>query len=298
MFTGLSAFHLTPLASDGSIDDAAFARLVRAAAETKVDSICALGSTGCYAYFNRAERVRVARLAVYNAGATPVMVGIGAIRLREVLELAEDAQEAGARGLLLAPASYHALNDEEVYGLYAAVSKNISVPLCIYDNPSTTNFMFSDELHGRIASLPNIGSIKIPSVPFDPEEAKKRVENLRALIPENVTIGVSGDSSAATGLLAGCDVWYSVIGGLFPNTALAITRAAQSGKAEVARHLSDQLAPLWSMFEAANGSLRVVAAAAEIQGVVLEPCLPAPLQALQGKSRLALAQQIKALGLH
>jgi hypothetical protein len=37
------------------------------------------------------------------------------------------------------------------------------------------------------------------------------VSRLRALIPDTVTIGISGDASAAVGLLAGCDAWYSVL---------------------------------------------------------------------------------------
>ncbi|MGF7001169.1 dihydrodipicolinate synthase/N-acetylneuraminate lyase [Paraburkholderia sp. GAS32] len=86
----------------------------------------------------------------------------------------------------------------------------ISVPLCVYDNPGTTHFEFTDELHGRIASLPNVASIKIPGVPSDLGEAVARVNRLRALIPSNVSIGVSGDAFGATGLNAGCDAWYSV----------------------------------------------------------------------------------------
>src|SRR5207253_8671734 len=124
------------------------------------------------------------------------------------------------------------------------VTANISVPLCVYDNPGTTHFEFTDELHGRIAHLPNVRSIKIPGVPEAPDQAKTRVDRLRALIPEHVTIGVSGDAFAATGLNAGCEVWYSVIGGLFPKTALAITRAALSGNAEEATRLSECLNPL------------------------------------------------------
>src|SRR5690606_17635539 len=98
----------------------------------------------------------------------------------------------------------------------------------------TTHFNFSDELHGRIASLPNIGSIKIPPVPSAPEQARSRVARLRALVPSHVTIGVSGDPSAVAGLNAGCDAWYSVIGGLLPNLALAITRASRSGNSQEA----------------------------------------------------------------
>lgn len=43
------------------------------------------------------------------------------------------------------------------------------------------------------------------------------------LFPNHVTIGVSGDAHAATGLAAGCNAWYSVIGGALPALALNIT---------------------------------------------------------------------------
>ena len=192
MFTGLSAFPLTPVTNDG-IDEAAFVRLVKRLSTARVDSIGALGSTGNYAYLTRIDRERVAKLAIDNADGVPVMIGIGSVATRDVLLLAEDAQRAGAAAVLLAPVSYQRLSDDEVFGLYEAVTQNLSVPLCVYDNPGTTHFEFSDELHGRIAQLPQVRSIKIPGVPDDPAAAKARVERLRGKIPESVTIGVSGD---------------------------------------------------------------------------------------------------------
>jgi len=296
MFTGLSAFPLTPMDEDG-IDEAGFISLIERLVAAGVDSIGALGSTGSYAYLTRAERARVAQIAVANAGSTPVMVGIGSLRTRDVLALAEDAQQAGVSGVLLAPVSYQKLSADEVFGLFEAVSRNLSVPLCVYDNPGTTHFEFTDELHGRIAQLPNVRSIKIPGVPADPAAAKARVDRLRALIPAHVSIGVSGDAFAATGLNAGCEAWYSVIGGLFPNTALAITRAAQAGNAEEATRLSERLKPLWALFGQYGGSLRVVAAAAELQGLVKQPCLPLPLKAANEVARAQIIDLIKELDL-
>ncbi|GAB3456185.1 dihydrodipicolinate synthase family protein [Massilia terrae] len=295
-FSGLSAFPLTPMTEEG-IDVSSFAVLVQRLAAAGVDSIGALGSTGSYAYLTREERARVARLAVDNAGGVPVMVGIGSLRTRDVLAHAEDAQRAGASAVLLAPVSYQKLSADEVYGLFEAVTRNLSVPLCVYDNPGATRFEFSDELHGRIAALPNVRSIKIPGVPADLEDAKARVERLRALVPEQVTIGVSGDAFGARGLAAGCGVWFSVIGGLFPKTALAITRAAQRGDVEEALRLSARLQPLWDLFAKCGGSLRAVAAAAEMLGLVKGPCLPLPLKAIQGADRERLAQLIRELEL-
>jgi len=296
MLTGLSAFPLTPM-NESAIDEAAFNRLVERLVAAGVDSIGALGSTGNYAYLSPAERGRIARLAVAHAGDVPVIVGISALRTRDVLTLAEDAQAAGASAVLLAPMSYQPLADEEVFGLFEAVSAQLSVPLCVYDNPGTTRFQFSDELHGRIAALPGVASIKIPGVPAEPAAARERVARLRALIPPEVTIGVSGDAFAATGLNAGCDAWYSVIGGLFPETALAITRAARAGRQEEATALSQRLEPLWALFRRHGGSLRVVATAAELLGLAETPSLPLPLRTLEGQDRQQLAAVLETLAL-
>ncbi len=229
MFTGLSAFPLTPLAHD-AVDEHAFVRLIERLSEAKVDSITALGSTGSYAYLSSEERSRVARLAVEHAVETPVFIGIGALRTSHVLANAEKAEQAGASGLLLAPMTYQPLTDDDVFELFRTVTANSSLPVIVYDNPGTTHFTFTTELYGRIAELPGIASIKIPGVPADPEQAQARVQEIRAAVPAHVTIGVSGDAKAAAGLAAGCDAWYSVIGGTLPALAMRITRAALEGR--------------------------------------------------------------------
>ena len=230
MFTGLSAFPLTPLADD-AVDEHAFVRLIERLSEAKVDSITALGSTGSYAYLSGEERSRVARLAVEHAGDTPVFIGVGALRTSHVLANAENAERAGASGVLLAPMTYQPLTDDDVFELFRTVTAGSSLPVIVYDNPGTTHFTFTTELYGRIAELPGIASIKIPGVPVDPEQAQARVQEIRAAVPAHVTIGVSGDAKAAAGLAAGCDAWYSVIGGTLPALAMRITRAALEGRA-------------------------------------------------------------------
>ena len=137
MFTGLSAFPLTPLADD-AIDEPAFIRLIERLAEAKVDSITALGSTGSYAYLSGEERSRVAHLAVEHAGGTPVFIGVGALRTSHVLANAEKAEQAGASGLLLAPMTYQPLTDDDVFELFRTVTANSSLPVIVYDNPGTT----------------------------------------------------------------------------------------------------------------------------------------------------------------
>lgn len=295
MLTGLSAFPLTPIAG-GKVDEAAFIHLIKNLVTAGVDSIGALGSTGSYAYLTTHERSRLTQRAVDEACGIPVMVSIGAIRFDDVLTLAEAAQQAGVSAVMMAPVSYQRLKPDEVFSLYETVTRHLSVPLCIYDNPGTTGFSFTDELLASLAQLPGVGSIKLSTVTGEPLSGKARVDALRAHIPETVSIGISGDWQAAEGFAAGCDIWYSVIGGLFPAASLAITRAAQAGDNQKAARLSAGLEPLWQLFRT-HGSLRVMAAAAHILGFVHPPCLPFPLKELDGAEKTQLNTVLASLAL-
>jgi 4-hydroxy-tetrahydrodipicolinate synthase len=284
VFTGLSAFPLTPLTEAGGVDEPAFEALVARLAAARVDSIVALGSTGSAVYLSRAERARVSRLAVGAADGVPVVVGIGSVRTEHVLEHARDAQEAGASAVLLAPVTYQALTDDEVHGLYADVTAKVALPLCVYDNPGTTHVTFSDELHARVAALPGVAAIKLPG-----DGAAERLARLRAAVPEGVALGVSGDQFAAGALDAGADVWFSVLGGLFPEAAFAVVRDRATASAA--------LAPLWDLFRR-HGSLRVVATAAALVGLAGPRNLPRPLRMLEGGPRAEVEAVLAALDLH
>ncbi|MGN0099723.1 MAG: dihydrodipicolinate synthase family protein [Dietzia sp.] len=293
--TGLSAFPLTPLRDD-RLDERAYAGIVERLAREGVDSIGALGSTGSYAYLDRAERRRVAELSVQHAGGVPVIVGISALRTSHVRALAHDAQAAGASAVMLAPMSYQPLTADDVVGLYTDVAAELSVPMVVYDNPGTTRFDFTPALYARLAELPAVTSIKIPPPPPGPEAARQHITQLRAAVPARVGLGVSGDSSAAAALLGGCDCWYSVLAGTLPGPALEIARAAVAGRTGEAVTASDRLSPLWDLFSR-HGSLRVVAAIAELLGLAPEHCLPRPLLGLRGRDREEVETVLTALSL-
>ena len=307
MLTGLCAFPLTPMSRD-RVDEEALARLVSRAAAAGVDSLGVLGSTGLYPYLDREERRGALKAAVGAAAGTPVVAGIGALRTRDVLTYADDAQTAGASALLLAPVSYQRLTDEEAFGLYRDVSSAASVPVVVYDNPATTHFTFSDALYARIGELPNVASVKVP--PPAAGTAGEAIGRLRGVLPAGMSVGVSGDWAAAEALAAGFDVWYSVLAGLFPQAAMAIVREAREAReeraaqtalsrsgenpAEGAPGTSASLEPLWSLFRT-HGSLRVTAAAAEILGLAESPSLPRPLLGLNAGARAQVERALRGL---
>ncbi|HEC2579238.1 TPA: dihydrodipicolinate synthase family protein [Raoultella ornithinolytica] len=296
MFTGLSAFPITPITASG-VDEKGFSHILSRLTEARVDSMGILGSTGSYAYLTREQRRRIATLAKQHAGEIPVMVCVGAVSTDAILHLSDDAQAAGADALLLPAVSYQSLRDEEVFALFETVTWHVSVPVCIYDNPGTTHFTFTDELHGLLSSLEGIHSVKIPGVLDNPAAAAERVDALRQHLRPGVTIGISGDAYAGLGLNAGCEVWYSVCGGLFPVTAKQITEAAAANDRERVTTLTTRLEPLWALFRKHRGSLRVIAAAAGVLGLTDTDCLPRPLQPLSVGDIADIAGVIRALEL-
>jgi len=295
-FTGLGAFPLTPIVDD-RVDESAFVRIIARLAASGVDSITALGSTGSAAYLDPQERARVAALAVEHAGAVPVLVGVGALRTSDVRRHIDGAEAAGAAGLLLAPMSYQPLTDDEVFELFRTAVEHTALPVVVYDNPGTTHFSFTIDLYARIAALPGIASIKIPGVPRDPDAARRRIRAIRAVVPAQVTVGVSGDASGVDGLRAGCDAWYSAIAGTVPEPFVRMVAAVAQGRADDAVIASERFAPLWELFAAHGGSLRVIAVIAEHLGLVTGDTLPQPIRGLTGADRRRVIAASETLGL-
>lgn len=274
LFTGLSAFPITPANIDGIVDTDALSVLVERLVHAGVDSIGVLGSTGIYAYLDRSERIRATEAAVEAAaGRTPVIVGVGALRTSWSRDLAIAAERAGADGLLLAPMSYTPLTQQEAQEHFRAVSEATALPMCIYNNPGTTNFRFSDELIAALAAMPNMAAIKMP-LPGD-GDYRVELQRLRASTPRDFKIGYSGDWGAGDSLIAGGDAWYSVVAGLLPEQALALARAAMSGDIDQAGWLDSAFVPLWNLFRE-HGSLRIMYEVGRRLGLPLEAA-PLPL---------------------
>ncbi|MCV9941936.1 dihydrodipicolinate synthase family protein [Rhizobium sp. WYCCWR 11279] len=253
-FHGLSAFPPTPADRDGRVDTEALCRLLERLCDAGVASIGLLGSTGIYAFLTREERRRAVEAAVECVrGRIPLVVGVGTLRTDQAQNLAKDAEAASADALLLAPVSYTPLTQDEAYEHFLAVTEAAKLPLCIYNNPGTTHFTFSRDLLQRLSDIETIKAVKMP-LPADGDFAGELAE-LRE--KTRLAIGYSGDWGAAEALLSGADAWYSVIGGLFPHVALALSKAAIAGDSDEAHRLDALLQPLWKTFKE-FGSLRVV----------------------------------------
>ena len=194
---------------------------------------------------------------------------------------------------MLAPVSYTPLTDEEVFAHYQTVAGESGLPICVYNNPSTTHFTFSPSLIQRLAAIPGIVAVKNPA-PAKADVAA-RLADLRARVPTGVSLGYSVDAACAEAMVAGGDVWHSVLAGLCPELPLDICRAALAGNAALARRVNGRLQPIWDLFTR-HGGLRVVYAAATFMGLSsARP--PRPILPLDPVETSKVEEAFKAAGL-
>lgn len=292
LFQGFSAFPITPADRDGRVDGQALRRVLTGIAEAGVDSVGLLGSTGSYVYLSREER----RLAVEVAAdflnnSVPLMVGVGAFRTSDAVALAEEAKEAGADALLLAPVSYIPLSQDEVFEHFKTVSEATGLPLCIYNNPIATHFTFSDELLCKLAHLPTIRGVKMPS-PLKADVAEE-LSRLRPQVPADFKIGYSWDRRSADAIALGGDAWYSGLGGILPEQMLRLFGAAKAGDFNEVDRMNAVFEPLWDLCTSL-GSVRVVYAIANGLGV-FDGDPPRPISPLSTEQNSLVMQAVRSL---
>ncbi|MEE4455245.1 dihydrodipicolinate synthase family protein [Novosphingobium resinovorum] len=291
LFKGISAFPITPSDDHGIVDVDAVGHLVKHLAEAGVDSIGLLGSAGTYAYLSRTERLRAVRAAVRAVGRqVPLMVGIGALRTDDAQNLARDAEAEGADGLLMAPVSYTPLTQDEAFEHYATVTATTRLPLCVYNNPSTTHFTFTPDLLDRLADLPNIAAVKMPMPSAG--TIGNDLKGLRSRATGDLAIGYSGDWGMADALIAGAEAFYSVIAGFLPAQAMALAAAIDSRDTNEAARIVRQLRPLCALCRELGGVRVAYAAVAQLGLCIASP--PRPILPISETDRRRVAKAIWA----
>src|SRR5947207_1839764 len=100
-WTGVGTALVTPFRKDGSLDEAAIARLARRQADAGVHFVSPCGTTGEAPTLSGDEKVRVTEIVVDAVkGRVPVLAGAGGYNTKDVVELVHRMERAGANGIL------------------------------------------------------------------------------------------------------------------------------------------------------------------------------------------------------
>ncbi len=269
-----------------------FAAIIERICATGADSIGVLGSTGGFAYLDRIARRRTIALAVATSrGRVPIIAGIGALRTDAAIALAHDALEAGADAVLLPPMSYTPLTASEVEAHFRAVAEATPLPLCIYNNPGTTRFIFTPDLLASLATSPTIAAVKMPP-PLD-DDFTAELAGLREGPVAALRIGYSADWALEPALSCGADAFYSGLAGVLPDAFVALAKVAQAGDAAATSAANARFAPLWELAREFGG-LRLSFAIARVLGLTTAD-MPLPLLPIPSEQSIRIEQALSAI---
>ncbi len=164
-FQGVFPYLVSPLDGDGEVKVEVLARLCDDLIKAGVHGLTPLGSTGEFAYLNRAQRRRVIEIVLKAAaGRVPVVAGVASTTTAEAVAQAREWEALGCDGILAILEAYFPIDDEGVYGYFKSIAEAVRLPVVLYTNPSFQRSDLSLPVIDKLARVPNIGYIKDASV--------------------------------------------------------------------------------------------------------------------------------------
>jgi 4-hydroxy-tetrahydrodipicolinate synthase len=241
---GVFIIAVTPFRDDGTLDLDSTDRMVEFYLERGATGLTVLGIMGEAQKLTAEEaRAFVRRVLARVAGRVPVVVGVSAPGLAPMRELAGSVMEAGAAGVMVAPAQ-GLRTDDQIFGYFEAVAEAIGpIPFVLQDYPLTTGVEIAPAVILRIVStlptcvmlkhedwpgLQKISAIRAASGRGDVRRISILVGNGGLFLPEELGRGADG---AMTGFA-------------YPEMMVDVCRAHGAGDVERAHDVFDAYLPL------------------------------------------------------
>jgi 4-hydroxy-tetrahydrodipicolinate synthase len=290
MFRGVGTALITPFTDSGSFDEGAYTRFVEWQIEEGINFVVPCGTTGENPTLTPDEHRRVVELTVKTAnGRVPVLAGAGGNATTRAVELAQQAVDLGADGILTITPYYNKPTPDGLRRHFGAQAEAVEkqkpgFPLIMYNVPGRTGLNMTAETTLRMArEIPNIIGVK---------EASGNMEQILAILrerPEGFLV-LSGDDAWTLPLLAvGADGVVSVASNEVPRLMCQMVDVR-----DVTIH--NRLLPLLlgNFIESNPGPVK---AALKMMGVLQSDTVRPPLSQMSGANRTRLADILKECGI-
>jgi 4-hydroxy-tetrahydrodipicolinate synthase len=174
---GYFAAAPTPFDRDGALDPGRLREVLAWFVGQRAHGLVVNGTTGEWVAQSVDERRTVLEIARGAVGSeTPLLVGISSIRPEDSVNLGRRAAEVGADGALLTIPPARWLRDDEIFDFYAAMAKQLPIPLLVYNVPAVVGYDLSTELLGRLLTIDGIVGVK-----DNTPSSQRRITTLREL---------------------------------------------------------------------------------------------------------------------
>lgn len=239
MIQGSIVALVTPMDEQGAVDKVSLRRLVEFHIAQGTDALVAVGTTGESATLDEAEHCDVIKTVVeYVAGRIPVIAGTGANSTTEAISLSQSAKAVGADACLLVTPYYNKPTQEGLYLHHKAIAEAVDIPQILYNVPGRTGCDMLPATIGRLSVIPNIVGVKEATGDLS------RVQQIRALCPEDFALYTGDDASSCEFCLMGGQGSITVTGNVAPRLVHEMIKAAMAGDRATAEVLDAKLTGL------------------------------------------------------
>jgi 4-hydroxy-tetrahydrodipicolinate synthase len=152
---------VTPFKADGTVDLDGVARVADHLVEHGNDGLVVSGTTGEAPTTSVAEDGEILRAVIAAVGARcTVVAGVGTNHTEHSIELARQAEQAGADGALLVTPYYSKPTQAGIAAHFEAVAAASSLRIMLYDIPGRTSVTIAPETFARLAENEKFVAVK------------------------------------------------------------------------------------------------------------------------------------------
>lgn len=233
---------VTPMHDDGSLDLAAYKRLIEWHIESGTSAIVAVGTTGESPTVDVDEHIELVRVAVEQcAGRVPVIAGTGANSTKEAIALTQHAKKVGASSTLQVAPYYNRPTQEGLYQHFKAIATEGGLPVILYNVPGRTVADIANDTVLRLAELPQVIGMK--DATGDIPRGTDLIARLSTFRPDFVYYSGNDDSALALAAMGGDGV-ISVTANVAPKDSAHMYKLAFADHWAEALAVNRKLLPL------------------------------------------------------
>ena len=162
IFKGAGVAIVTPMYENGEVNYDGFGKLIEFQIENKTDAIVVCGTTGEASTLTHEEHLDVIRYCVKAVnGRVPVIAGTGSNCTETAIYLSQEAEQAGADGLLVVSPYYNKATQNGLYAHFKMIAESVKIPVLLYNVPSRTGCNILPETVVRLCKdVENIIGVK------------------------------------------------------------------------------------------------------------------------------------------
>ncbi len=229
----------TKFTSDDQLDLDTFILNINAQVKAGVHGIVLGGSLGEASTLTTEEkRILTTTTVEHVKEQVPILINIAEQTTKNAILAAQQAEEDGAKGLMMLPPMRYKAGDRETVTYFKEVATNTSLPIMVYNNPIDYKIEVTLDMFEDLLECNNIEAVK---------ESTRDITNVTRIknrFGDRLKIMTGVDTLGLESLLMGADGWIAGLVDAFPAETVAIYELQRVGRIEEALAIYRWFLPL------------------------------------------------------